>query len=331
MSELQQVTKCVWQFHDKKDELTELFDYFRYCTNEAIRIADEKNLTSRNTMIRICDIEECGGKHFGKGYCKKHYQRLRQHSSTDFPNRKIRLCSVDECENKHNAKGLCHKHYMLEYRYSPQSIEYQKEYGKNNKVKTKIRNKKYRIENPEKIKMIGKQYRAENKNKLNEQSREYHVENKKILNKKAREKYHDDPEKHNKRNNLYRKNYPDKVLESEKKYIEKIAIPLKFPSIKLRYALQAWSLTVRKLGDWVCKICNAPATVSHHIFHKSMYPKLALNINNGIPLCDTCHVESHGWNFDSQKVQVEAVKQFKDAESIAISQEKRQLVCVPIT
>jgi len=52
MPELQKVTKCVWQFHDKKDELQEIFDYFRYCTNEAIRIADEKNLTSRNTMHR---------------------------------------------------------------------------------------------------------------------------------------------------------------------------------------------------------------------------------------------------------------------------------------
>jgi len=50
MPELQQVTKCVWQFHDKKEQLTDLFDYFRYCTNEGIRIADEKNLTSRNTI-----------------------------------------------------------------------------------------------------------------------------------------------------------------------------------------------------------------------------------------------------------------------------------------
>ena len=50
MPELQQVTKCVWQFHDKKDELTDVFDYFRFCTNEAIRIGDENNLTSRNSL-----------------------------------------------------------------------------------------------------------------------------------------------------------------------------------------------------------------------------------------------------------------------------------------
>jgi len=50
MPELLQVTKCVWQFHDKKDELSDVFDYFRYCTNEAIRIGDEKHITSRNTL-----------------------------------------------------------------------------------------------------------------------------------------------------------------------------------------------------------------------------------------------------------------------------------------
>lgn len=47
---MQKVTKCVWQSHDKKEDLRELFDYFRFCTNEIIRISDEKNLTSRNMM-----------------------------------------------------------------------------------------------------------------------------------------------------------------------------------------------------------------------------------------------------------------------------------------
>ena len=41
------VTKCVWQYHDKKDDLEPVFDYFKYCANEAIRIGIEKNLTSK--------------------------------------------------------------------------------------------------------------------------------------------------------------------------------------------------------------------------------------------------------------------------------------------
>ncbi|MGI0046256.1 MAG: RNA-guided endonuclease InsQ/TnpB family protein [Nitrosotalea sp.] len=41
------ITKCVWQYHDKKDDLEPVFDYFRYCANEGIRIGIEKNLTSK--------------------------------------------------------------------------------------------------------------------------------------------------------------------------------------------------------------------------------------------------------------------------------------------
>jgi hypothetical protein len=41
------VTKSLWQYHDKKDDLEPIFDYFRYRANEAIRIGIEKNLTSK--------------------------------------------------------------------------------------------------------------------------------------------------------------------------------------------------------------------------------------------------------------------------------------------
>lgn len=44
------VTKCVWQFHDKEAELHPVFDYFRYCTNEAIRIGSQKKITSRFSL-----------------------------------------------------------------------------------------------------------------------------------------------------------------------------------------------------------------------------------------------------------------------------------------
>lgn len=41
------VTKCVWQYHSKREELQPVFDYFREITNEAIRLGIEKNITSR--------------------------------------------------------------------------------------------------------------------------------------------------------------------------------------------------------------------------------------------------------------------------------------------
>ncbi|MGI0004341.1 MAG: IS200/IS605 family accessory protein TnpB-related protein, partial [Candidatus Nitrosotenuis sp.] len=44
------VTKCVWQFHDKGLEFQPVFDYFRFCTNEAIRIGSQKQNTSRFSL-----------------------------------------------------------------------------------------------------------------------------------------------------------------------------------------------------------------------------------------------------------------------------------------
>ncbi|MGI0062020.1 MAG: hypothetical protein ACREBA_06170 [Nitrosotalea sp.] len=38
------VTKCVWQYHDKKCDLGLVFEHFRYCANEGIRIGIEKTL-----------------------------------------------------------------------------------------------------------------------------------------------------------------------------------------------------------------------------------------------------------------------------------------------
>ncbi|MFI5416823.1 MAG: RNA-guided endonuclease InsQ/TnpB family protein [Nitrososphaerales archaeon] len=44
------VTRCVWQYHDKKIELQPVFDNFRANANEAIRIGIEKNLTSKYNL-----------------------------------------------------------------------------------------------------------------------------------------------------------------------------------------------------------------------------------------------------------------------------------------
>ena len=42
-------TKSVWQFHDNKDELQELFEYSRWVKNEVLREAFDKDFTSRSS------------------------------------------------------------------------------------------------------------------------------------------------------------------------------------------------------------------------------------------------------------------------------------------
>lgn len=41
------ITRCVWQYHDKEEDLEPVFDYFRYFANEAIRIGIENNISSK--------------------------------------------------------------------------------------------------------------------------------------------------------------------------------------------------------------------------------------------------------------------------------------------
>jgi hypothetical protein len=57
--------------------------------------------------MRTCSIESCDSKHYGKGYCKKHYQKLIH----------LKDCKVDGCEASVKAKGFCDKHYKLFRKY----------------------------------------------------------------------------------------------------------------------------------------------------------------------------------------------------------------------
>ncbi len=65
------------------------------------------------------------------------------------------------------------------------------------------------------------------------------------------------------------------------------------------YALISWSRTIRK-RDKTCKACDSKEQlIAHHIFYKKKYPRLSLNLNNGLTLCKKCHYETHylnGWN-----------------------------------
>lgn len=61
----------------------------------------------------------------------------------------------------------------------------------------------------------------------------------------------------------------------------------------LMYAYYAWSKSVKERDNNTCQICGNGSDVAHHLFHKSKYPKLSLNISNGISLCVECHKEAH--------------------------------------
>lgn len=52
---------------------------------------------------RTCEVPDCGRPHAAKGFCSKHYYRLRT----------TRSCEVDGCTEPFLAKNRCRRHYGL--------------------------------------------------------------------------------------------------------------------------------------------------------------------------------------------------------------------------
>ena len=65
-------------------------------------------------LRRGCAVEGCPGPHYCKGYCSRHYERLRaKGAADDAPFRRYGQanCSVAGCGSPHYAGGYCVKHY----------------------------------------------------------------------------------------------------------------------------------------------------------------------------------------------------------------------------
>lgn len=92
---------------------------------------------------------------------------------------------------------------------------------------------------------------------------------------------------------------PAKVLEWRINGLRRNGFPLKLNPYRYSWAIESWSKTIKQQFNNQCQCCSADAKISHHILHKSKYPALSLNINNGIALCKSCHAQVHGWNMSN--------------------------------
>jgi 5-methylcytosine-specific restriction endonuclease McrA len=62
--------------------------------------------------------------------------------------------------------------------------------------------------------------------------------------------------------------------------------------------LKAWSIQVRA-RDTACLYCGSTDKLhAHHILSKVKHPEHALFLNNGITLCEVCHIQEHILNGD---------------------------------
>ena len=68
--------------------------------------------------MRICSVEECDRKHYGRGYCNAHWQQVFKLKIDPKPIREWgpgipgepRFCTFPECGKRHEAHGLCPGH-----------------------------------------------------------------------------------------------------------------------------------------------------------------------------------------------------------------------------
>ena len=93
----------------------------------------------------------------------------------------------------------------------------------------------------------------------------------------------------------YAKNNPEVGLRAKKKELTKLGKTFDFNSNQMIWALMNWTTVTRKGKN--CSYCGSDKYLqSHHIIPKSKQPGLALNENNGVVLCDSCHKEHHSLN-----------------------------------
>lgn len=91
------------------------------------------------------------------------------------------------------------------------------------------------------------------------------------------------------------KNNPDKVLHSITKRLEYNGEMFNMTGIEYGMSLKVWSESIRKRDNYICQNCGSKENLNaHHIIHRSFYPLLTFILNNGITLCEKCHLQAHG-------------------------------------
>ena len=59
-------------------------------------------------------------------------------------------------------------------------------------------------------------------------------------------------------------------------------------------SLAGWSRAVKKRDQNTCQKCGAVESLqAHHVMSRAEHPHLALDLNNGVALCDVCHDARH--------------------------------------
>ena len=73
----------------------------RMCNKCASSLANSKSQISRGCGTKKCSVKDCEEKHFGKGFCNKHYEQYRRPSTRGLEF----VCSAPRCQNVFRRVG----------------------------------------------------------------------------------------------------------------------------------------------------------------------------------------------------------------------------------
>jgi len=78
-----------------------------------LKYGDPGDHRELNDIERKCDVDGCDNKHLAKGFCRKHYQRLKINGNLD----NIKFCNYKKCRLAATSYGFCDDHYIQHYIY----------------------------------------------------------------------------------------------------------------------------------------------------------------------------------------------------------------------
>jgi len=134
-----------------------------------------------------------------------------------------------------------------------------------------------------------KKYYIENKEKWQHKSSEEREEKLKYK-KEYREKKKKEIAEYKKE---WRQKNKDKCAEQKERQLLKLNLVNAKVSSR---TLTAWAKQVKKETKSCCYCGSRERLQAHHILSKSKHSEFALFLNNGIALCEVCHIQEHKLN-----------------------------------
>jgi len=206
-----------------------------------------------------------------------------------------RFCIVKDCNKKYYSKGLCKKHYEKK-RYAnltPEQLESERLRGKQRVANGEYKNDNKTPEQIEKDKLYNAIWRKNNPSYFSKWAKD----NPNSIQKTLR-KYE---ESHVEERRIQRAKHPEWQVQYPYTISSKISDILNIPHSEIAHKINTKNNECKIRDNFICQICGSKENLkAHHIFYKSKYPKLTLNINNLITLCEYCHNQIH-WNSWTRK------------------------------